>query len=177
MFYKIDFKNIDFGKFKEIFEFFLNKRNNINSIDENDRIPIQQNYNNICKNWKYWNYLIAKGSNLNHISISGTILYYIFTQMKIENQEYGKYVMIRSMEINSQIVNHPKFDDLKDEDSFEDFFRKDEEEENDEKVIKWKRGMAEILMKYPKILNLLSESNPSSPIFKFDEKTLQLVIA
>ena len=57
------------------------------------------------------------------------------------------------MEINFQIVDHPKFNDLKVEDSFEDFFRKDEEEENDEKVIKWKRGMAEI--------SHLSQRNPN----------------
>ena len=47
------------------------------------------------------------------------------------------------MEINSQIVDRPKFDDLKDEDSFEDFSRKDEEEENEEKLIKWKREMTD----------------------------------
>ena len=173
-----DGKEVKFGKFKELFEFFLNKRNNINSIDYRNRIPIQQIFsNNISICWKYWDYLIEKGSNLHNISNHGSILHYLLTEeMKIEDQEYGKYIMIRSMEINSQIVNHPKFDDLKDEDSFEDFFRKDEEEENEEKVIKWKRGMAEILMKSPKILNLLSPYN-TSLIFKFDEKYSQLVKA
>ena len=166
-----EISKIKFEKFKEIFEFFLNKRNNINSIDKYNQIAIEDYNNNICTNWKYWDYLIAIGINLNHISNNGSILHYILAEWDVKNQDYAKYIMIRSMEINSQIVNHPKFKDLKDEDSFEDFFRKDEEEEKEEKVIKWKRGMAEILMKSPKILNLLS------PIIKFDEKSSQLILA
>ena len=170
--YSHEIKKIKFGKFKEVFQFFLNKRNNINSIDMFNQIAIQQDYNNINICWKLWDYLIEKGINLNHISNHGSILHYLLGESHIKNQEYGKYIMIRSMEINSQIVDHPKFDDLKDEDSFEDFFRKDGEEENEEKVIKWKRGMAEILMKSPNILNLVS------PIFKFEENfsTLKSVI-
>ena len=172
-------QKVTFSQFKEVFEFFLNKRNNINSIDLDNRIPIQHNYqliqyyydkvyNNGCASWKYWNYFIKKGINLNHISNHGSILHYILDEREIKNQDYAKYIMIRSMEINSQIVDHPKFDDLKDEDSFEDFFRKDEEEENEEKVIKWKRGMAEILMKSLKIL--------TGSKFIFDEKSLLIKI-
>ena len=171
-FYSKEIKKIKFGKFKEVFQFFLNKRNNINSIDVLNQIAIQQDYNKISICWKLWDYLIGKGINLNHVSNHGSILHYLFFDKKKLNQEYGKYIMIRSMEINSQIVDHPKYFSLKDEDSFEDFKR--EEEENEEKVIKWKRGMAEILMKYPKILNLVLP-RPSSHIFKFDEKSSQLV--
>ena len=160
-------QKIKFSQFKEIFEFFLNKRNIINSIDMYDRIAIQQElyYDVICKSRKYWDYLIEKGINLHHLSTdsysnnSRTVLYFIHDRRKNSykrTNDNALYIMIRSMEINSQIVDHPKFKDLKDEDRFEDFFRKDEEEENEEKVINWKRGMAEILMKYPNILNLVS---------------------
>ena len=169
-----------FKKFKEIFEFFLSKRNNINSIDKFNRNAIQHyysipiaNYKHYFVYWKFWDYLIEKGINLNHISNKGSILHYLLGERDIknkENQEYGKYIMIRSMEINSQKVYHPKFKFLNDENTFEDFKRKDkEEEDNKEKVIKWKRGMAEILMKSPKILSL------SSAKFKFDEKSSQLI--
>ena len=71
------------------------------------------------------------------------------------------------MEINSLIVDHPKYFYLNNEDSFEDFFRKDGEEKNEEKIIKWKRGMAEILMKYPKILNIISPTNPYAALSKY----------
>ena len=171
--YSKEITKIKSGKFKEVFQFFLNKRNNINSIDRYNRIAIQQEYKNRLICWKLWDYLIEKGINLNHISNHGSILHYMpIEKKKIKNQDYAKYIMIRSMEINSQIVDHPIFKDLNDEDRFEDFFRKDEEEEeNEEKVIKWKRGMAEILMKSPKILNLLY------PYLSFDEKSSQLVIA
>ena len=186
--YNIEITN--FTKFKEVFEFFLNKGNNINSIDEKDRIPIHHFYaskvTELSKSRKVLDYLIEKGSNLHHLSTDGSILYHILrdehkpgdnrninlgeldSNVKIY-QENVKYIMIRSMEINSQIVDHPIFRDLNDEDAFKDFMRKDEEEENEEKVIKWKRGMAEILMKYPKILNLVSPSNPFCK-FKFTLK-------
>ena len=185
LFYLISYyisREIKFGKFKEVFQFFLNKRNNINSINVFNQVAIQQDYKHFPKNcWKYWDYLIEKGINLNNIStkglIQGSILNYLLNDRENNHQEYGKYIMIRSMEINSQIVNHPKFDDLKDEDSFEDFFRKDEEEENEEKVIKWKRGMAEILMKSPNILNLFSPktSYVGSSKWTFDEKSSRLI--
>ena len=169
-FYLNDIKKIKFGKFKEVFQFFLNKRNNINSIDMFNRIAIQQDYNKISICWKLWDYLIEKGINLNHISNHGSILHYLLKKKKIKNQDYAKYIMIRSMEINSQIVDHPIFKYLNDEDSFENFKRKDEEEDKGGiKVIKWKRGMAEILIKSPKILTLVS------PKFKFDEKSSQLI--
>ena len=187
-FYTIKNKNKNttkFREFKEVFEFFLNKRNNINSVDLFSQVPIQKNYiydcaYNDCLSWKFWDYLIDNGINLNHISSRGSILHYLFQDSEIlECQDTVKYIMIRSMEINTQIVDHPMTNDLKNEDGFDDFKRKDgeEEEEIGEKLIKWKRGMMEILMKSPKILNLVLPTNPPFPTFKFDEKSSQLVIA
>ena len=177
-FYVKDVKReITFKQFKEVFEFFLSKRNNINCITSNNRISIQHdNYKYFYNNcWKYWDYLIEKGINLNHLSNNGSILHDILEKKKtkIKNQEYGKYIMIRSMEINSQIVDHPKFCDLRDEDTFEDFKRKDGEEGGEERLIKWKRGMREILT--PNILNIVSPSDAPCK-FKFDENSSQFVI-
>ena len=183
--YSYNIEKTNFAKFKEVFEFFLNKRNNINSIDEKDRIPIHQFYaskvTELSKSRKVLDYLIEKGSNLHHYSVVGSILNQIYRGEyppynfgEFDSNENIKYIMIRSMEINSQIVDHPIFNDLKDEDSFEDFFRKEEEEENEEKVIKWKRGMAEILMKSPNILRLTTKSYPSKSIFTFDEKSFKI---
>ena len=159
----------NFEKFKEVFQFFLNKRNNINSIDNFNQNLIQHNFYNEYISWKFWDYVIEKGINLHHLSNNGSILHYTLDRDK-RKQDYCKYIMIRSMEINSQIVDHPKFKDLKDEDRFEDFFRKDEEEENEEKVINWKRGMAEILMN-PSILNLFVAPRFSFTKFTYDEKS------
>ena len=194
--YSKHLKENQFLEFKEIFGFFLDKRNNINSIDKKNCIPIYQFYQKeieLSKSRKVLDFLIEKGSNLHHVSDQGSAFHFLLKNLPLKaphngqlemrsnlkfrvkrEQDIAKYIMIRSMEINSQIVDHPKFDDLDDEDSFEDFFRKDEEEENEEKVIKWKKGMAEILMKSPKILNLVSPSNPSYK-FKFDKKTSQLI--
>ena len=190
--YSYNIEKTNFTKFKEVFEFFLNKGNNINSIDEKDRIPIHyfssSKVTELSKSRKVLDYLVEKGSNLHHLSNDGSVLYHIHRGVYKPGdnrntygelgknaeiyQENVKYIMIRSMEINSQIVDHPKFDDLNDEDTFKDFMRK--EEENEEKVIKWKRGMAEILMNSPKILKLFSPTNPIYK-FKFDKNTSQLI--
>ena len=75
-----------------------------------NRIPIQGYiFAKDRKSLQILDYLLEKGSNL-HTSEKGSLF---------PDGHHGKYIMIRSWEINSQRVDHPKFDDLKDEDSFE----------------------------------------------------------
>ena len=124
---------ISLTNFQETFNFFLHKRNNINNIDKYNRISIHQNYNNVFIPWKFFDYLIEKGINLNHVSNSGSILHFILYYNKEKNnQDLAKYIMIRSMEINLHIVDHPRFNSLDDEATFDNFIRKDENEEGRE---------------------------------------------
>ena len=100
-----------------------------------------------------------------------TILHYLIDRKK--NLELAKYIMIRSIEISSHVVDHPKYNDLDDEATFDHFIRKNErEEKNGEKVIKWKRGMKEMIFSLisPPILEIPLDK----PKFYFDKISRQL---
>ena len=47
-------------------------------------------------------------------------------------QNNAKYIIIRSLEINSHVVDHPLWNDLDDDVTFDDFIRKKEEGEEEE---------------------------------------------
>ena len=96
---RINFRSsnkIEFKIFKEIFNFFLNKKNNINNKDQFNRIPLQHLFTLFSSNitWKLLKYLIEKGSDLNQFlndNLADKICY---------NEEYLKYFIIKSLEIN-----------------------------------------------------------------------------
>ena len=115
-----DIRSHRFKKFKEIFEFFLSNRNNINSIENLNQTPLQQDYMVDCIiSWKYLDYMIERGINLCHVSNFGSILHtFIFdVQSDLEQEEYelrkydfqnyAKYLLIRSKEMNQHIKLPP----------------------------------------------------------------------
>ena len=113
----------EFKKFKELFNFFLNKRNNINSMDEFNHIPIRYLFSINKKKipWKLLNYLLEKGSDLNFL-LNGTTILLTFCESK-EYIDAIKYIIIRSFEINNdantQVLIDKKDNHDKDEDGEE----------------------------------------------------------
>ena len=99
-----------FTKFKECFEYFINRGNNINTFDNNNRIPIQYlspliNFNLF---WKVIKYLINRGSDLLHQSKLGSLLHILLSYKmlgKVDGKmisDIAKYVVVRSLDLNEK---------------------------------------------------------------------------
>ena len=135
-----------FRKFKEIFDFFLSKRNNINNISPYNQIPLQMIFvikNEISR--KFLDYMIEKGSNLLHLSNYGSILHNFIPEEgameemeeEIEKaeenvkkfQNLAKYLLIRSMEVNHHI-KLPPHDKLDEQSTFDHIILIDEDDNN-----------------------------------------------
>ena len=163
--YDLKFCN-DFKKFKKLFNFFLNKRNNINSIKD-FCTPLQYALNLIvrslqarergynteleCNYWKFFNFLIGKGSDLHHPSKNGSILHYWVRELSNvcstigKYDDYAKYFIIRSLEINNNI-NITNVNNI-------------EEDKDGKGVINWKREFINSVIKPPKILEYEDRNN------------------
>ena len=180
LFYLIIWYNLkhgkDFKKFKEVFDFFLNKRNNINSINSSKYIPLQHFVFLRGNTWKLFNYLIEKGSDLHHLSPNGSILHLCIRR---NNIDYAKYFIIRSLEINTHNIstinenNNLKFEEnnfqkrkvarINNKEVHDNHLNNNnddkDENNNNEKRIYWKREFINNVIKAPKILEYKDRNN------------------
>ena len=133
-----DFNYINFIQFKQLFNYLLSRGNNINSIDNHlNLIPLQKIFTiqGVSIPWKLMVYLIDKGSNLHHISDYGSILNILTNDLfhgigaaveerKRQKNQFAKYILIKSMEINNSFVVYPKFSDLHPDATFDNIILK-----------------------------------------------------
>ena len=125
----------NFIKFTKLFNYLLSRGNNINSIDNHlNLIPLQKIFTiqGVSIPWKL---VIDKGSNLHHISDYGSILNILTNDLfhgigaaveerKRQKNQFAKYILIKSMEINNSFVVYPKFSDLHPDATFDNIILK-----------------------------------------------------
>ena len=115
-----DTQNIPFRRFKECFEYFLQRGNSINEPNADMQMPIQiLNFrSDIALLWKFTRYLIDKGSNLHHVSHLGSIMHNLISGhscfndfdyddndddnegLSLEKINLLKYILVRSLDVN-----------------------------------------------------------------------------
>ena len=162
-----------FKRFKECFDYFLERGNDINStIITPKNIPFQLiKYDYIANKllWMIIKYLIDKGTNLLFKTGNGSVLHSIknsFTRNNKQKEEIMKYIIIRSDEINEKssaqrsMIQYIQHSTIQNNNNKDLLFINNNNNNNNEKEMKskWKRVFSSFVLS-PFILSFTNEEN------------------